>query len=137
MNLEDILEEWETDSQIDITRLDHEATRIPYLHSKYLKKLGFIKRNLSILRKKVNELEKERTEYYRGISDKENYDIKILAKEVPLYLKSDEVMAPIYQKKEEIEAVEYILTSILQAINNRSFQIKNAIEWSRFQSGLN
>ena len=52
------------------------------------------------------------------------------------YLDSDPDVIKMNDKVEYIEACLTQLDYIMRSINSRSFDIKNAIEWSKFTSGV-
>ena len=52
------------------------------------------------------------------------------------YLDSDPDIITLQDKVEYIEACLTQLDYIMRSINSRSFDIKNAIEWSKFTSGV-
>ena len=75
-----------------------------------------------------------RWEYYTGKSEKP-FHLKLLKTDVPIYLESDEeYMKSVLKLKYYNQMVE-ALKAIMQAINNRSFYIKNAIEFAKFLKG--
>ena len=81
-----------------------------------------------------------RDRYYTGKSDPSVYkekpfDLKVLKADVHIYINSDEDLQKIQAKVVYQEAIVNYLEQILRIINNRSFTIKNAIEWRRFTSG--
>jgi hypothetical protein len=85
-------------------------------------------------------LNREKWEYYTGKSDPSVYkdkpfDIKVLRADVHIYINSDDELQKIQAKVVYQEAIVYYLEQILKIITNRSFTIRNAIEWRRFTSG--
>jgi len=65
----------------------------------------------------------------------EPFDLKILKQDLDKYLDGD---ADLILEKQKItyqeEKVSY-LESVLKSINNRNWEIKNAIEWRKFLNG--
>lgn len=141
MTLDEIQRLWEEDSNIDPDNLHLESLKIPQLHAKYYK----IYNNTVLLKKKsvedYSKLKKERYEYYSGKSSQEVYSeepfpFKVRDKEsMNRYLDSDEKLSNIRLKNEYYDSILKYLEDIIKTIHNRSFQIKNAIEWQRFQAG--
>ena len=134
MNLDILNDMWEKDSQLDDEKLDHDSLAIPKLHAKYLR----IYNSFSSLRDQqeltVKTVYRDRWEYYTGKSEKP-FHIKLLKTDVPIYLDSDgEYQKAVLKFKYLNQMVESIKT-ILTAINNRSFHIKNAIEFAKFLKG--
>ena len=125
---------------IDDTELDTESLKTPILHNKYLQ--YYNKFNLLLKKSQWEErtLQREKWEYYTGKSDPEVYkqkpfDLKVLKNDVHIYINSDEDIQKIQAKIEYQSAIVNYLEQILRILNNRSFTIKNAIEWRRFTSG--
>ena len=142
MTLDDIQELWEKGSVIDADNLHLESLKIPQLHSKYYKIYNEIlllrKRNLQ----KYNEVKKNRYEYYNGKAEPEVYvdepfPFKIRDKEtMGRYLDADEKLGHIRLKNEYYDTMLKYLEDILKIITNRTYQIKNSIDFLRFQSGM-
>ena len=140
MNLEELQAEADKDLVIDDTELDTESLKTPILHNKYLQ--YYNKFNLLLKKTQWEErtLNREKWEYYTGKSDPSVYkekpfDLKVLKADVHIYISSDDDLQKIQAKVVYQEAIVYYLEQILKIINNRSFTIKNAIEWRRFTSG--
>ena len=140
MNLEELQAEADKDLVIDDTELDTESLKTPILHNKYLQ--YYNKFNLLLKKTQWEErtLNREKWEYYTGKSDPSVYkdkpfDLKVLKADVHIYINSDDELQKIQAKVVYQEAIVYYLEQILKIITNRSFTIKNAIEWRRFTSG--
>lgn len=140
MNIEEIQKEWELDSRIDPDNLHNESIKIPVLHSKYYK----IYNNIVLLKKleenKFKILKKEKWLYYSGKSDPDTYkekpfDHKVLKPDLDKYLDADEDIMKSVSKIEYYQLMINYLDSILKTILNRTYQIKNSIEFMRFTAG--
>ena len=141
-DLETIQKMWEKDSKIDIDNLHNESLNIPILHSKYFEMYNTI----NLLKKKSEQQKKkirhEKYEYFTGKADPDVYienpfPKKIRDKEtLQGYLDSDEKLSQIALKVEYYDIMLEYIESILKMISNRTYQIKNAIEFMRFSSGL-
>ena len=142
MNLDKIQEMWEKDSQIDPDNLHEESLKIPQLHSKYYTTYNTI----TLLREKArdtyNRVKLERYNYYSGKAPKEVYDeepflYKVKDKDaLQRYLDADEKLNTISMKIKYYDVMLKFLEEIIKNISNRTFQIKNAIEWNKFQAGF-
>ena len=65
------------------------------------------------------------------------FDLKLTAKdEISMFIEADEDVQKIQYKIDYIEQVLFFLDGVLRMINNRTYHIKNAIEWKRFQNGF-
>ena len=142
LNLEAIQEMWEKDAQIDRDNLHNESLNIPSLHAKYFQ----LYNTIFLLRKKAEQQRKnirhERYEYFSGKADpdvyvKDPFPKKIRDKDtMQKYLDADEKLANSSLKIEYYDTMLTYLESILKVIQNRTYQIKNAIEFMKFNAGL-
>jgi hypothetical protein len=99
-----------------------------------------------LLRKKAEQQRKnirhERYEYFSGKSDPEVYidnpfPKKIRDKEtMQKYLDADTKLSEVSLKIEYYEVMLRFIEEILKQITNRTYQIKNSIDFMRFSSGL-
>ena len=142
IDLEAIQEMWEKDSKIDRDNLHEESLNIPSLHAKYFA----LYNNIFLLRKRAEQQRKnirhERYEYFSGKADPEIYVENPCGKKIrdkdtmTKYLDADEKLSNASLKIDYYDTMLTYIESILKVIQNRTFQIKNAIEFMRFQSGL-
>jgi len=140
MKVDEIIESWKQDSVIDDVDLDREALKIPNLHAKYLKLLFEERVKLRSLNGKRKELKRVLGEYYRGDLNnpedlteinREPWGKTVLKNELNDYIDGDNEMVNLNTKIGYYEEVVSVLEEILKALNNRNFQIKNAIDWRR------
>ena len=99
-----------------------------------------------LLRTKAEQQKKnvrhERYEYYSGKADPDVYiqnpfPKKIRDKEtMTKYLDADERLSNVSMKIEYYNVMLRYIEEILKQITNRTYQIKNSIEFMRFSSGL-
>ena len=142
IDLETLQGMWNEDSKIDPDNLHTESLNIPVLHSKYYD----IYNTLMLLRKKAEQQRKnirhERYEYFSGKADPEVYinnpfPKKIRDKEtMQKYLDADTKLSGVSLKIEYYEVMLRFIEEILKQITNRTYQIKNSIDFMRFSSGL-
>ena len=142
IDLETLQRMWNEDSKIDPDNLHTESLNIPVLHSKYYD----IYNTLMLLRKKAEQQRKnirhERYEYFSGKADPEVYinnpfPKKIRDKEtMQKYLDADTKLSEVSLKIEYYEVMLRFIEEILKQITNRTYQIKNSIDFMRFSSGL-
>lgn len=140
MNLEKIQELWETDSKINEFNLDLESVKIPQLHQKYMILYNQFYLMLKEAQMKQKKLYKEKYEYYAGKAPKEVYrdnpfDHKVMKNDIPMYIEADEEFQKGSLKISYLETLINYIESILKQLTNRTYQIKNAIEHRRFESG--
>ena len=131
----------EKDLKINDTELDLESLKTPQLHNKYMK---FHNQYVNLLKKAEQDLARltrEKWEYYTGKADPSVYqqkpfNIKLLKPDVDKYLKSDDDLIKLEQKVTYVQSVVDYLDRTIKIISNRGFQIKNAIDWRKFTSGV-
>jgi len=142
MNIEKIQEMWEKDSQIDPDNLHDESLKIPQLHSKYYT----LYNTITLLRERAREsyakVRLERYNYYTGkataeVYAEEPFPYKVREKDaIQRHLDADDKMNKIDMKIKYYDVMLKFLEEIIRAISNRTYQIKNAIEWNKFQAGF-
>ena len=140
-DLDSIQKMWEKDSKIDPDNLHIESLNIPILHAKYFD----LYNSINLLKKKAEQRRKnirhERYEYFTGKADPEVYQENPFPKKIrdkdtlQKYLDADESLSSICLKIEYYETMLNYIESILKVIQNRTYQIKNAIEFIKFQAG--
>ena len=143
MNLEQIQEMWEKDSKIDPDNLHDESLKIPQLHSKYYT----LYNTITLLREKAREsyakVRLERYNYYTGkataeVYAEEPFPYKVREKDaIQRHLDADDKMNKIDMKIKYYDIMLKFLEEIIRNISGRTYQIKNAIEWNKFQAGYN
>ena len=140
-SLDKIQEMWESDSKMNQDELDAESLKIPQLHAKY-----YDIYNVTLTLRKQTEtayskILLERRQYYRGkataaVYAEEPFPFKVRDKDdLKLYLDADEKLKKLSLKREYYDMMLRYTEEILKQISNRTYQIKNAIEWRRFTSG--
>jgi hypothetical protein len=142
ISLESIQSMWEKDAKIDQDNLHIESLKIPVLHAKYFD----LYNNIILLRKKSEQQKRnirhERYEYYSGKADPEIYINNPFPKKIrdkdtmQKYLDADERLSSVSLKIDYYDTILTYLESILKMIQNRTYQIKNSIDFMNFTSGL-
>ena len=142
LDLETIQSMWVKDSKMDPDNLHTESLNIPILHAKYYD----LYNNITLLRKKADQQRKnirhERYEYFSGKADPEVYIDNPFPKKIrdkdtlQKYLDADEKLSGVSLKIEYYEVMMKYLEEILKMLSQRTYQIKNAIEFMRFSAGL-
>lgn len=140
MTFDELQQLAEKDLKINDTELDLESLKTPQLHNKYLKHLTKFKLLLTRAEDDFTRVKRDKWEYYTGKSDPAVYqlkpfNLKILYKDVDKYIESDEEWIKANQKVKYLETIVDFLDRTLRQINNRTFTIKNAIDWRKFTSG--
>lgn len=143
MKLDEILDMWSTDCNVDRTELGDEALKIPKLHSKYLRHFTEERLLLRKLEEDKRELIKTKHEYYRGTLPEEDlksngwepFQYNVLKSDIPMHIDADQdiikINLRIAMQNEKVDTLE----AIIKSISNRGFLIKSAIEFEKFKVG--
>tara|TARA_B100001093_G_scaffold428983_1_gene424028 strand:- start:18866 stop:19300 length:435 start_codon:yes stop_codon:yes gene_type:complete len=144
MTMEEIMEAWSNDSNIDRTELGEESLKIPQLHSKYYKMFSYERLKLRKLEIDYKRLYKQKWDYFQGHMDHtelnelgwEPNPLKIIKQDLSLYIDSDNQIIEHNMKtalaKEKVDFLENVIKSLV----NRGFNIKSAIDWEKFKVGI-
>ena len=142
MNIEQLQEMWQTDCQIDTDEYGNASIIIPQLHQRYME----YHNTFSLMKREkesdMRRLVKEKWIYYKGKAPSTVYkempfDLKLTdKKELEMFITADDDVKKLQYKIDYIEQVLLFLDGVLKMINNRNFQIKNAIDWEKFKNGL-
>ena len=140
MKLEDIQLEAEKDLRFDKTKLIDASIDTPTLVNKYYGFLVTEGRILKMIENKLFEVYKELYDYYLHLAPPEAYTAKpfnrkVLKGDVDMYIQSDQLYADMINK---IEAQKYkvkYIEEIIKQLNQRTYNIKNIIEFTKFQNG--
>lgn len=142
IDLEKIQNMWEKDCKIDPDNLHTESLNIPSLHAKYFE----IYNNILLLKKKAEQQKRnirhQKYEYYTGKADPDVYIENPFPKKIrdkdtlQKYMDADKSLSQASLKVEYYDVMIAYLQDILKMIHNRTYQIKNAIEFQKFASGL-
>jgi hypothetical protein len=143
MNLDQIQEMWQRDSVMDPDNLHNESLKIPQLHSKYYT----LYNTITLLRERsletYNKVKLERYNYYTGKAPAEVYveepfPYKLRDKDaLQRHMDADERLNKVELKVKYYDVMLKFLEEIIRTVSNRTFQIKNAIEFMRFTAGYN
>ena len=143
MNLEQIQEMWERDSRIDPDNLHDESLKIPQLHSKYYTLYNTITLMREKARTQYSKVRLERYNYYTGkataeVYAEEPFPYKVREKDaIQRHLEADDKMNKVDMKIKYYDIMLKFLEEVIRSVSNRTYQIKNAIEWNKFQAGYN
>tara|TARA_R100000734_G_C3314400_1_gene105995 strand:+ start:1233 stop:1679 length:447 start_codon:yes stop_codon:yes gene_type:complete len=147
MNIEDLLEMWGEDSKIDEHNLDDTTIRGAALHSKYLELHSVAKLRLKKKEQDLSILKKDKWLWFNGKMDKEEIDKhgwaydpfngmnKPLKTDLQQFYDSDKDIMDASMQIEYQKTYVEVCKEILDNIKWRHTQIKNIIDWRRFQSG--
>ena len=142
MNLDELKEEARKDLTIDnVENLDSESLKNQKIKAKYLEH----KTRYQLLLQRANgdyqRMYRQKWEYYDGKADAKVYvakpfDLKVLKNDLAMYISSDEEIITLMDKIGYLEVVIKYIDGVIKSIDNRGWDIKNAIEWKKFESGM-
>ena len=142
MTLDELKTQASTDLPItDQEHLDQESFRNQELKSKWLDyKTRY---ELLLVRNKgdYQKLYRAKWEYYGGKADAKIYatkpfDLKVLKTDLAVYISSDEEIINAENKVGYLETVIDYIKGVIKSVDNRGWDIKNAIEWRKFEAGV-
>jgi hypothetical protein len=147
MNIDQIIEMWKKDAEIDELNLDETSRQSARLHAKYLELLSHSKLRLKKTELDFKVLLKNKWLWYNGKMSKDQIDelgweydalngLKILKGEMDYYYDADPHIQEMQAKIEYQKAVIDTLQEIMENIKWRHQNIKNMIEWRKFTSGI-
>ena len=141
--LDELLEMWKKDAEIDRTEPGKALLDIPKLHSKYLNILTRHKLLQKESEFKYSRMKKIKWEYYTGKMDQDDlakhgwdpfpYTLK---SDLNIYFESDEDLNKLEAQKVMHEQVVETCQSILKELNSRTFQLRDFIAWEKFIQGI-
>jgi hypothetical protein len=142
MKLEEIELEIAQDSEIDINKLSAESLKIPLLASKYRRYYVIESKVLLQAQTRLAEMEFNLFKYYNGEASDEEYKQRPINK-LPLKgnidkcIKVDKLYLELSEKVKNQELKVYTVNDFMKSLNQRSFDIRNAVEWEKMKNGLN
>ncbi len=142
MNLDELKNEVSQDLPVaDQEKLDTEALKNQTIKIKYLDFKTRFELLLAKSKGDYQRLYREKWEYYGGKADAKVYvskpfDLKILKGDLAIYISSDEEIINLSNKITYLETVIKYIDGVIRSIDNRGWDIKNAIEWKKFEAGL-
>lgn len=143
MKIEEIALQWKDDCNIDKTELGDEALKIAKLHHKYYQILISEKLLLRSQEAEMKQLKLAKHEFYTQGPNEETEEKGwklpakglILKADIPMYMEADpdiiKLSLKIGLQQEKIELLE----SIIRSVMNRGYNIKSAIDWTKFTMG--
>ena len=140
MTLEELQQLAEKDLKMDDLELADESLKTASLHQKYLTIYNNFRQLKLMNEGTYNVLKRKKWEYYTGKAEPEVYrdnpfDHKVLKADLHIYMDSDEDLIKAKQKVEYYAMCMDSCERILKQIQQRGWDIKNAIEWRKFVDG--
>jgi hypothetical protein len=143
-DIDELLEMWSKDCELDETEPGRELLKISGYHSKYLRILTHHNLICKKLTGDYSKLKKLKWEYYSGDlnnpEDLAEYGFepmtkKVLRQDIPTYIDSDTELNNILLKKMFHQEIVDFCGSVIKELNSRTWQLKSFIDWEKFTSG--
>ena len=127
--------------RVNDVKLDSESLKNQELYAKYLEHKSRFELLSHKARADYKRVYKEKWEYYGGKSDAKVYaskpfDLKVLKTDLHIYIESDKDIIEAQHKVAYLDTVIKYLDGVLKSINSRGWDIKNSIEWKKFEAGM-
>ena len=141
MNLDELKLQVEKDLKVDDEHLDTESLKNQEIKAKYLDVKSKYELLLFKAKGDYKRIYREKWEYYGGKADAKVYvskpvDIKVLKTDLSVYITSDEDIINAENKIGYLETVVDYTKGVIKSVDNRGWDIKNAIEWKKFEAGV-
>ena len=141
MNLDELKLQVSQDLKVDDEHLDTESLKNQEIKAKYLEYKSKFELLLFKAKGDYKRLYREKWEYYGGKADAKIYaskpfDLKVLKTDLGVYISADEEIIDAENKIGYLETVVDYIKGVIKSIDNRGWDIKNAIEWKKFEAGV-
>ena len=142
MTLDELKLEVSADLPItDQEHLDSGALKNQTIKTKYLDYKSRFELLLAKSKGDYQRLYRDKWEYYGGKADAKVYvakpfDLKVLKNDLQMYITSDEEVINLSNKIAYLESTIKYMEGVIKSIDNRGWDIKNAIEWKKFEAGM-
>ena len=142
MDLDQLKEEASKDLIIaNEEQLGSESLKNQKIKIKYLDQRSRFQLLLQRANGNYQRMYREKWEYYGGKADAKVYvakpfDLKVLKNDLAMYISSDEEIIELMDKIGYLEIVIKYIDGVIKSIDNRGWDIKNAIEWKKFEAGM-
>ena len=141
MTLDELKLQVQKDLKIDNEHLDTESLKNQEIKAKYLDHKSRYELLLFKAKGDYKRMYREKWEYYGGKADAKIYatkpfDLKVLKTDLAVYITSDEEIINAENKVGYLETVVDYIKGVIKSVDNRGWDIKNAIEWKKFEAGV-
>ena len=140
MNLDELKLQVQNDLKVDDEHLDTESLKNQEIKAKYLDIKSKYELLLFKAKGEYKRIYRDKWEYYGGKADAKVYvskpfDIKVLKTDLSVYITSDEEVIDAENKIGYLETVVDYIKGVIKSVDNRGWDIKNAIDWKKFEAG--
>ena len=141
MTLDELKLQVQKDLKVDDEHLDTESLKNQEIKATYLDHKSRYELLLFKAKGDYKRLYREKWEYYGGKADAKIYaskpfDLKVLKTDLGVYISADEEIIDAENKIGYLETVVDYIKGVIKSVDNRGWDIKNAIEWKKFEAGV-
>ena len=141
MNLDELKLQVQRDLKVDDEHLDTESLKNQEIKATYLDHKSRYELLLYRAKGDYKRLYREKWEYYGGKADAKVYvtkpfDLKVLKTDLSVYIESDDDIIDAENKIAYLQTVVKYIDGVIKSIDNRGWDIKNAITWKQFEAGM-
>jgi len=141
MTLDELKAQVQQDLSVDNEHLDTESLKNQEIKAKYLDYKTRYELLLFKAKGDYKRLYREKWEYYGGKADAKIYiskpfDLKVLKTDLSVYITSDDEIIDAENKIGYLETVVDYIKGVIKSVDNRGWDIKNSIEWKKFEAGV-
>ena len=141
MTLDELKLQVQRDLKIDNEHLDTESLKNQEIKANYLDYKSRYELLLYKAKGDYKRMYRDKWEYYGGKADAKIYatkpfDLKVLKTDLAVYISADEEIMNAENKIGYLETVIDYIKGVIKSVDNRGWDIKNAIEWRKFEAGV-
>lgn len=121
--------------------LDGESLRTAKLHSRWLSMMGDEAVKMKQIQNLMKKLMLERSRFFLGTQTDKYYaehgqpHVRVPKTDLPLYIDADDQICAVRELAEIQEQLVGFLEKTVKEISSRTFHIRAAIDWRKFESG--
>ena len=141
MTLDELKLQVQRDLKVDNEHLDTESLKNQEIKANYLDHKSRYELLLYKAKGDYKRMYRDKWEYYGGKADAKIYaakpfDLKVLKTDLAVYISADEEIMNAENKIGYLETVIDYIKGVIKSVDNRGWDIKNAIEWKKFEAGV-
>ena len=141
MTLDELKLQVQRDLKVDNEHLDTESLKNQEIKANYLDHKSRYELLLYKAKGDYKRMYRDKWEYYGGKADAKIYaakpfDLKVLKTDLAVYISADEDIMNAENKIGYLETVIDYIKGVIKSVDNRGWDIKNAIEWRKFEAGV-
>lgn len=141
--IDQLLDQWDTDSAWDKTEPSQAMNKIPQLHAKYARIMSTHVRKSKQVDYVLTTTRKFKTDYFKGRLTREElekhnlpqFKLTIIREDLDNHINADPEIMALVMKRAVHDEIVRICESILKELHSRTYQIKTYCDWERFMAG--